>query len=360
MESHRVSEPNLKFTVAICTLNRRPYVEKAVNEVLIQLRPFPEGRLLVVDNDSTDDTFVCLTRMKSTNRQLDVIREPRRGEYYARARAIEEAAGDFLIFLDDDALPLTGWLRAMLDALVSEPEVGVVGCSIEPIWEGPRPKWLSDRLLREAAVYEVDPNATLARFPSFPAGISLGIRLNECAQLYLCDERQTDYPLGRKGTLADGPNYQMVGGTDSDLCEIYARNGYQVIFISGARVAHAVPRNRLTPEYYLEKFKSEGHLRIRLSRLTGRPAVNCLSVRMLVALPLFAILKPVRWVLPSRWRLLANAYYRKCMAAWEELLWGKPLTPLPYDAKTSNGRSLLPSHLCGGTGNHRITARQDL
>ena len=338
MESYGVAEPNLKFTVAICTLNRRSYVEKAVNEVLIQLRDFPAGRLLVVDNDSTDDTFACLVRMTATNRQLDVICEARRGLYYARARAIEEAAGDFLIFLDDDALPLPGWLRSILNALLSAPEVGVVGCSIEPIWEGPRPKWLSDRLLREVAVYEVDSNATPARFPSFPAGISLGIRLNECARLYICDERRTVYPLGRKGTPSDGPSYQMVGGEDSDLCEIYARNGYRVIFITGARVAHAVPRNRLTPEYYLQRFRSEGHLRIRLSRLTGRPAVNRFSVKMLVGLPLFTILKPVRLILPSRWRLLVQAYYKKCLAAWEELLWGKRLTPLPYDvARLSNG-----------------------
>lgn len=317
----------------------------------MQLSHFPNGRLLVVDNDSTDDTFDYLTRVKSTSRQIAVTHEERRGLYYARSRAIEETAGDFLIFLDDDALPAPGWLRAMLDALLSAPQVGVAGCSIEPIWEGPRPEWLSDRLLREVAVHEVAPGTTTARFPCFPAGISLGIRLNECARLYICSERRTDYPLGRKGTPADGPNYQMVGGEDSDLCEIYARNGYSVIFISEARVAHAVPRERLAPEYYLRKFRSEGHLRIRLSRLTGRAAINRHSLKMLIALPAFAVLEPIRWILPLRLRLLVQAYYSKCLAAWEELLWGERLAPLPYDTAglTDGSSPCAAAHGAEGT-----------
>jgi glucosyl-dolichyl phosphate glucuronosyltransferase len=324
--------PSLKFTVAICTLNRRHYLERAMHEVMNQLSGFPSGHLLVVDNGSSDDTLKYLNELTASETRVSLAQEAISGTYYARARAIEQATGDFLIFLDDDAVPRPGWLNAMLTALLSAPDVGAVGCSIEPIWEGPRPPWLSQRLLREIPVYEVAADFSPARFPSFPPAIALGIRLNGCARLWVSKERRTSYPLGRKGSLADGANFQMVAGEDNDLCEIYARNGYRVMFINSTRVGHAVPKERLVPEWFLKKFRSEGYLRIRLSRLTGRPAVNWHSIKMLVLLPAFAVLQPVRSALSPATGLLVHAYYLKCLGAWQELLWGERLKPLPYEA----------------------------
>jgi hypothetical protein len=195
-------------------------------------------------------------------------------------------------------------------------------------------------LLREIPVYEVDVDLSPARFPNFPPSIALAVRLNECARLGVSKDRWTSYPLGRKGTLADGTNYHMVGGEDSDLCEIYARNGYRVMFITSARVGHAVPKDRLVPEWFLRKFKSEGHLRIRLSRLTGRPAINRHSIKMLALLPAFAVLQPVRSVLPPAIGLLVHAYYLKCLGAWQELLWGERLQPFSFQAA---GRARCPA-----------------
>jgi len=326
---------SLKFTVAICTLNRRRYVEKAIDEVLRQINAFENALLLIIDNGSTDGTIEYLLQA-STHPQVRVAQEPRRSEYYARARAIDEAMGEFLIFLDDDAVPKANWLVGMLGTLLSDPELGVVGCSIEPIWEGLRPPWLSDRLLREIPIYDVDYAFSAARFPSFPAGISLGIRLNECAQLYICDERRNDYQLGRRGTIADGQEYQILGGADTDICEIYARNGYRVGFTNLARVAHVVPESRLVPEYYLQKFASEGVLRIRLSRLTGRRAVNRHSFKMLAFLPALMVLQPARFAFPARIGLLVQAYYLKSLSAWQELLRGRRPHPLPYYCRMSD------------------------
>ncbi len=350
MISARAVPADLNFSVAICTLNRRAYLERAVSAVLNQLRDFPNGRLIVIDNGSTDSTPEYLASVKAANRQFDAAAEPRQGLYYARARAIGNAAGEFLIFLDDDAVPKPGWLNGILETLLSAPDVGVVGCSIEPIWEGERPEWLSDRLAREIPIYQVESPDSPGRFPSFPAGISLGIRVNECARLYIGPERRTEYPLGRKGTPADGRAYQMVGGEDNDLCEIYARNGYRVLFTNRACVGHAVSPERLKPEWYLRKYRSEGHLRIRLSRLTGRPPVNNDSIKMLAGLPVFALLRPVHRLFRPASALLFEAYYAKCLGAWKELLAGERPGALPYDARSLKGRAPGPAASSGDRG----------
>jgi|GEM_PF-6499784 len=55
---------DVDFTIAICTLNRRSYLEKAVSECLTQINEFPNGKVLVIDNGSTDTTIAYLEELK--------------------------------------------------------------------------------------------------------------------------------------------------------------------------------------------------------------------------------------------------------------------------------------------------------
>jgi glycosyltransferase involved in cell wall biosynthesis len=320
------------FTIAICTLNRRAYLEKAVDAALEQMAEFPRGSLLIIDNGSTDDTARFVAETAARQAGVAGLAEPRRGLYYARARAILSATSEFLIFLDDDAAPRAGWLSGMLRALLSSDDIGVVGCAIDPLWQGLRPQWLNDRLLREVPAFEASNGIRPAHFPCYPPGVSLGLRLNHCARLYASGCRLDDYPLGRKNTPAEGANFQLLGGDDTDLCEIYSRNGFQVVTDGRIRVWHMVQPERLSREWYLRRFESEGHLRIRLLRLTGRRSVSKASAAMLLSLPVFLLLAPLRSLLPESWSLLAQAYLGKSAGAWRELLRGPHPRPLPYKA----------------------------
>ena len=85
------------------------------------------------------------------------------------------------MFLDDDAIPRAGWLQGLLHELLSSPRVGIVGCAIEPIWEAPKPEWLSKRLMREMPILPARSEREKTFFPSFPPTISLALRINECS-----------------------------------------------------------------------------------------------------------------------------------------------------------------------------------
>ena len=322
---------DLEFTVAICTLDRKRHLERAVDAVRVQFDEFPKGRLLVVDNGSTDGTPEYLAQLAGTDSRVTAVRESEKGLFFARVRSITEATGEFLFFLDDDAVPEPEWLAGMLRQLTSAPDVGVVGCAIDALWEAERPVWLSDRMMREIPVYDIVEEQQEARFPAFPAGTALGLRLNECAMLYAGSGRRGNYPLGRKGTPKDGARYRLVGGEDTDLCEIYRRNGYRVLFTNGARIRHAVTEERLDPNWFIRKFASEGQLRIRMLRLAGYPVWGPHSNRMLVFLPAFAALYPLAAVLPIDRALLVRAYFHKCLGAWRELLGGERLEPFSYE-----------------------------
>ena len=329
---HRKDASSSHFTVAVCTLNRLAYLQRPVEALLAQLDELPGGRLLVVDNGSRDGSVEWLNEQIGREPRLRIETESRRGVYHARARAIECAEGAFLVFFDDDAVPAPGCLRALLEQLLASPEIGAVGGAIEPLWEGERPDWLSDRLLREIPVYEIPGDRVEGRFPAHPPSICLGLRINECLRTFVSPARRQSYPLGRRATAATAGIAALVGGEDTDLCEIYSRNGYRVMFSSGVRIRHTVSAERMVPAWFVRKFRSDGHTRIRLLRLGGRPLIGRHSIPMLVAMPALAALRLLSPILRKDRSTLIRCYYAKCAGAWSELLFGPRFAPLPYES----------------------------
>jgi GT2 family glycosyltransferase len=83
--------------------------------------PGPVAELLVVDDASTD----C-TRLVATRPGVQVLCGAGSGPAAARNLGARMASGELLIFLDADTKPCAGWLRAMLDPLVRNPQVVAV------------------------------------------------------------------------------------------------------------------------------------------------------------------------------------------------------------------------------------------
>ena len=313
------------FTIAICTLNRNALVRETITAALAQLDGFPHGRLLVVDNGSTDGTVDYLTTLAVADKRVLFIREPEPGLYFARVRAIREAIGDVIVFLDDDAVPDPGWLFGMLRPLVREPSIGVCGCFVRPRWLAPRPDWFPERFLDEFAAFRHPGRRIYCTFPSYPPGLGLAVRRHPCLALFAHPERMAA-PLGRKSTDDSKPIYS---GEDTDLCEIYARNGFQVIVEDAPGVAHAVHGSRLTPDWFRRRFRSEGHGRVYLCRRFGRPVLSRLNWKIFATWPLLALLRLVSPLFGTQRRMLVLAYYEKSTGAWLEAVTGPRPKPWP-------------------------------
>lgn len=320
------------FTVAICHLNQGHRIETPLRAILAQLDRF-EAPLLLVDNGSDDGSIGIFERLAQEHSRFRFICETRRGVYYARRAAILATATPFLIFLDDDAEPEPDFFARLMRRFANDGTIGVIGGRIDPIWNGDPPAWMPAKLANEFAADPRLPRSgvTEARFPFLPTGAALGLRLCDCARLFTDEPRATDYPLGRRaGDRQRGVEPSALGGEDTDLCRIYAANGWRVLFDNEARVALHIPPERLRPEWFIARYYAEGRTRIRLLRTGGSFPIGRHSLRHLLGLLPLALLVTIGPILGPRPRLLARAYFAKSCGAWFELLFGWRGAAFPF------------------------------
>jgi glycosyltransferase involved in cell wall biosynthesis len=116
-----MSQSSQTISVVIPCYNGAKYLREALDSVLAQTLPPLE--VIVVDDGSTDDSAAIA---ESFGPPVRVIRQSNQGESVARNRAIGEAKGEWVAFLDADDL----WLPEKLaeQAKLMTPSIGAV-CS---------------------------------------------------------------------------------------------------------------------------------------------------------------------------------------------------------------------------------------
>jgi GT2 family glycosyltransferase len=91
---------------------------------------YPNLDLLVVDNAPSDEATEQLVRKQYP--KVRYICEPRPGLDWARNRAIIEAQGEIIAYTDDDVIVEAGWVRALAQTFVENPEVMAITGLIVP------------------------------------------------------------------------------------------------------------------------------------------------------------------------------------------------------------------------------------
>ena len=120
--------PSPLVSVAVCTRDRP--AEMAICLKALDQLDYPHLDILVVDNAPTSDATERLVREAYPH--IRYIREPRPGLDWARNRAILEARGEIIAFTDDDAVVDPGWVRAMANLFVENPDVMAVTGLVMP------------------------------------------------------------------------------------------------------------------------------------------------------------------------------------------------------------------------------------
>ncbi|MGR4974847.1 glycosyltransferase family 2 protein [Pseudomonas sp. LARHCG127] len=113
-------------SVIIPAYNYAETLPRAVNSVIAQLSQ-AQAELLVIDDGSTDATPQVLEQLQAEHAGgFRALRKPNGGLSSVRNRGIEEARGQYLIFLDADDEMAPGALAAVTQHITSHPETRLV------------------------------------------------------------------------------------------------------------------------------------------------------------------------------------------------------------------------------------------
>lgn len=254
----------MRFTVAICTWNRAALLSRVLERLARVQQPPGGWELLVVNNNSTDDTGRVLEAFAG---RLPLRRafEPEQGLSHARNRAVREAGGDYVVWTDDDALVDEGWLAAYARAVERHPEAAVFGGPVRPRFEGTPPGWLSSAWPEIGAAFAardlgaepfaLDPDGEL------PYGANYVIRARE-QRLHPYDPA-----LGRR--LGGGG----VGEETAVIRAILAAGG-SGRWVPDAPVEHWIPKERQTLGYLRGYYALQGRTFLKRdggATFLGRP-----------------------------------------------------------------------------------------
>ncbi|MBI1779204.1 MAG: glycosyltransferase [Proteobacteria bacterium] len=326
---------DLQFTVLVSYLDQVDAVRDTVGAIIEALAPFPKSEVLLVDNGSTDGSHAILDELAGRHPKFRWVLEERRGVYYARRRGLLDARSELCIFIDDDAVPTDAFFEEILEVWTSDPKIGVVGGRVELDPSVQVPTWVPQRLLSQFAVWEGGRQTGVedAIFPILPTGVALAVRRGRCTELWCGDRRAQNYPLGRrKADPGRGVAGSDLGGEESDLCLVFMRSGYRVLFAHDARARLRVPVERLRPGWFIGRFGSEGRTRIRLLRLAGLNPMGRFGRHIIWAWPLLALVLPIAMVIAPKQALVVRAYLAKSWHAFGEWAFGPRYQPFPYRA----------------------------
>ena len=235
----------IRASVVVCTRDQSRSLAETLEAVLALSSPFP-WELLVVDNASRDDTLAVARSCAERHRErVRVEIEPVVGLSAARNCGVRHARGEWIAFLDDDALPSPGWLEAYERAL-GEQNVLSAGGPVEPIYSSALPPWFDARFLPYLTVWDLGAEPLDLRYNELPRGANVAYRREAFERVGEFDRR-----LGRSGR-------SLRSCEEIELGLRLERSGFRTLYAPEARVGHRVDASRVTPEWLVGRFAAQG------------------------------------------------------------------------------------------------------
>jgi glucosyl-dolichyl phosphate glucuronosyltransferase len=132
-------------SVIVATYNRCEVVRGAVESLMNQDSRGTSYEVIVVDNNSTDETRRTLEELCTKYEDLSYHFEPQQGVSYARNRGIAAARAPILAFTDDDIKPASDWVACVSEGFKRFPEADCIGGKVLPETKTEFPLWLTSK-----------------------------------------------------------------------------------------------------------------------------------------------------------------------------------------------------------------------
>ncbi|HBE18013.1 MAG TPA: glycosyl transferase [Cyanobacteria bacterium UBA11149] len=259
------------FTVAIPTFNGAKRLPQVMEKLKSQINTENiSWEIIIIDNNSQDNTAQLIQEYQNNwlhPYPLKYYCEAHQGAAYARQRAIDEAGGELVGFLDDDVIPDSDWVAQAYNFGHEYPKAGAYGGKIH-------------------GDFEVDPPENFARIKSFLALRDRGnqphlyqpetLSMPPSAALVVRKQAWLEN-VPKKMALVGRLYGEMVAGEDYEVLMYIYLGGWEIWYQPQMKSHHKIPQKRLEKDYLLALSKGAGlcvcSLRLVGSKIWQKPLI---------------------------------------------------------------------------------------
>lgn len=240
-----------RVTIGMCVRNSEGTVRATIDSVVNQDFPSKDVEIIVVDGDSRDKTLAIINDVISgTKMNLRVFSDRGEGLGVARQIVVDNARGDYIVWVDSDVILAEGFLRGQLEFMEKNPSVGMARGESEFIESG---KGLSADLqglffnvARAGAVYM---GATICRTEALREVNGFDTRIRGAAEDV--DLKIRMLSKGWKTTVNNEVKFRHISReTLRDVFTEYTWYGYGDHFVNHKHRGFVDVVNRIPPTYF--------------------------------------------------------------------------------------------------------------
>ena len=242
------SSESYDVSVVVPTFNRQQLLGRTLETLLHQRAGSVRYEVLVVDNNSTDDTRAVVETFVHRWRNVRYFFEPRPGVSHARNTGIAAARSPLIAFIDDDVEADPTWIATIKQTFDHHPELDCVGGKIEARWPEPPPAWLT---------------------PSHWGAVALQAGKRQTPYV---DATNASPCLMTANFASRRAALEQVGGFSPDYLRDEDRElqlrlwaaGKRGMYVDEIAVTTEVPRERMTKAYHRQFYRRAGAMHARM------------------------------------------------------------------------------------------------
>lgn len=237
------------LSLVICTYNRDKILDPCLKALISQSQGKSNIEILVIDNNSSDETERVVQNYQKAYPELRYFLEEKQGISNARNRGMEEAKGEWIGYIDDDAIVDENFVNESL-LTINQREFDAFGGKITSYFKYGQPRWLKDN-------FESNVTADTSK-GSIPPDQIYG------AALFIKKKILKEYNGFNSGIGMKGK--KIAYGEEPYLMEKIHSAGYRLGINPAIVICHLVPKKKL---------KMWWHIKARFA--TGRDTMHLLN-----------------------------------------------------------------------------------
>jgi GT2 family glycosyltransferase len=226
-----------ELTVVVCTYNRYDVLPDAIASLETQTIDAKKLEILVVDNSGDIQSQKAYWDQHVVPQNGRLIFDAVPGLSRARNTALREARGEFIAYIDDDAVAMPDWCEMLIATFRAHPNAGAVGGPVEPIWPGSEPAWLHTLHRGYFTIVDLGPQCRELAKLEWLAGTNIAFRRSVLEQTGGFNEG-----LGRIRN-------SLMSNEELAVSARIAELGYESWYTPDARVMHRVHEDRVSQHW---------------------------------------------------------------------------------------------------------------